>query len=498
MGHHPPDDQLLAFGELNRRIGRVLRQQLDHAPALVQPLHHQLAFHQGDHDAGGARRLRAVHDQRAAGENAGSGHGVPGHLHEEGGGRIGDEALVQVQLFQLVVLDGRRKARLPGLYLAAVDGAKQRCGSDVRLLNDGKDGSHTGPCCLLYDRTICGMVELCRSPVQMTNSRLLLSSVRARTIPQKNNEVISAMARRQKQQTLLDIALAGNWKVSAFLALAIALVVFILLPTVTSPILKAVTQGVKPLGLLLIAIFGLIALAKLVKAKLAESKTSVPGFIAEPQLSSVDNPPASSSSRLDAEWNAFLPSNQVSMPREKPQAWTLDLIQDIEWKKFEELSTHFYLESGIHAETTPLGADGGIDIKLYQDDSGRPTSIVQCKAWNSRLVGVKQLREFLGVMSHENIAKGFYMTSGDFSLEAREFAQAHSITLITGEMLMMMIKRLPEDAQSKLLAIATEGDYSTPSCPTCGIKMKKRSGNRGDFWGCGNYPKCRQTLHMRA
>lgn len=306
------------------------------------------------------------------------------------------------------------------------------------------------------------------------------------------------MARRQKQQTLLDIALAGNWKVSAFLTLAIAIVIFILLPMVTNPILKAIVPGVKPLGLLLIVIFGLIALTKLVKTKLAEGRTINSRAIPVMKSSAVSNTPLIPKSSLDDAWNALLRSNQATAPREKPMAWTLELIQEIEWKKFEELSTHFYLESGIRAEATPLGADGGIDIKLYQDSSGQPTSIVQCKAWNSRLVGVKQLREFLGVMSHENIAKGFYMTSGDFSLEAREFAQAHQITLITGEMLLMMIKRLPEDAQNKLLALATEGDYSTPSCPTCGIKMKKRSGTRGDFWGCGNYPKCRQTLHMRA
>lgn len=316
--------------------------------------------------------------------------------------------------------------------------------------------------------------------------------------PLKNNEAIPAMARRQKQHTLLEIALAGNWKVSAFLAFAIAFVVFFLLPTVTTPILKAVAQGVKPLGLLLIAIFGLIALAKLVKTKLAEDKTITTRFTAESHPSVGNNLPSPSPSKLDAEWNSLLPSNQARTLREQPKDWTLGLIQEIEWKKFEELSTHFYLESGIRAEATLLGADGGIDIKLYQDSSGQPTSIVQCKAWNSRLVGVKQLREFLGVMSHEHIAKGFYMTSNDFSLEAREFAQAHQITLITGEMLLMMIKRLPEDAQNKLLALATEGDYSTPSCPTCGIKMKMRSGTRGDFWGCGNYPKCRQTLHMRA
>jgi len=168
---------------------------------------------------------------------------------------------------------------------------------------------------------------------------------------------------------------------------------------------------------------------------------------------------------------------------ERPGDWSLKLIQDIEWKKFEELSTAYYIEKGIKAEATSLGADGGIDIKLYQDDSGNPTSIVQCKAWNTRFVGVKEIREFLGVMSHEKIAKGFYMASGKYSDDAKEIAKANRITMITGEMLLMMIKRLPDDAQKRLLDQATEGDYTTPSCPSCGSKMIKRSGKRGEFWG---------------
>jgi hypothetical protein len=31
-------------------------------------------------------------------------------------------------------------------------------------------------------------------------------------------------------------------------------------------------------------------------------------------------------------------------------------------------------------------------------------------------------------------------------------------------------------------------------CPKCGVPMVKREGARGAFWGCPNYPKCRQTM----
>lgn len=129
-------------------------------------------------------------------------------------------------------------------------------------------------------------------------------------------------------------------------------------------------------------------------------------------------------------------------PPERPIEWTLNLIREIEWKRFEELSTAYYQEKGIKAKATSIGADGGIDIKLYQDESGNPTAIVQCKAWSSKQVSVKEIREFLGVMTHEKITKGFYMTSGEFSIDAKGTATANKITLINGEMLLAMIKLL--------------------------------------------------------
>ena len=126
--------------------------------------------------------------------------------------------------------------------------------------------------------------------------------------------------------------------------------------------------------------------------------------------------------------------------------WSLKLIQELEWKKFEELSLAYYLEKGIRAETTSLGADGGIDIKLFQDGSEKPTTIIQCKSWASQ-VTVKQVREFLGVMTHEKIVKGFCMTSSSYTNDAIEFAKANKITLISGEMLLMMIQRLTIESQ---------------------------------------------------
>jgi hypothetical protein len=86
-------------------------------------------------------------------------------------------------------------------------------------------------------------------------------------------------------------------------------------------------------------------------------------------------------------------------PEPKPTAWSLELLRRIEWKRFEELTAAFYRAIGLRSETIRCGADGGIDAKLFKGDSPDPTAIVQCKAWNARPVGVKPVRELLGVMT---------------------------------------------------------------------------------------------------
>lgn len=185
-------------------------------------------------------------------------------------------------------------------------------------------------------------------------------------------------------------------------------------------------------------------------------------------------------------------------PSPKPTEWSIELLRQIEWKRFEELTAAYFREKTFRTETLRAGADGGIDVKLFIKDKTEPFAIVQCKAWNSQKVGVKPVRELLGVMAHEKVAKGIFATTGDYTQEAIAFAKENPLNLITGEMLLKGILALPDDAKARLLNVATDGDYTTPSCPSCGIKMVRRSSDRGAFWGCSNFPRCKQKFFMKS
>ena len=146
-------------------------------------------------------------------------------------------------------------------------------------------------------------------------------------------------------------------------------------------------------------------------------------------------------------------------------------------------------------DTAFYGADGGVDARVYVNGSNVLEYAIQCKAWK-KIVGVKEIRELFGVMVHESAGKGAFMATSTFSDDAKSFAAEHSdkLFLVDGEKFISMLLKLPQDKQKILLSFATEGDYTTPTCASCGIKMVLRNGAKGDFWGCINFPKCNSRL----
>ena len=183
-----------------------------------------------------------------------------------------------------------------------------------------------------------------------------------------------------------------------------------------------------------------------------------------------------------------------------PQEWSLEVLQSLEWKRFETVCAEHIRMTGYEPKETRIGADGGVDIWVYKPGIEKAIGIVQCKAWRSYKVGVKPVRELLGVMAKEKVAQGKFITSGGFTAEALAFVEGEKLKLITGEMFLASIRKLPPEKQKKLLEIAVSGDYRTPTCPQCGVKMTLRQGQGQwrDFWGCPSYPRCKATLVYKS
>lgn len=331
-----------------------------------------------------------------------------------------------------------------------------------------------------------------------------------------------ARRRRREEQDIFALALKSGWQFSAALAGVCAVGALAVIHAVFghSPLLRPFGSVLAPLAWILAGIFALIALFRFsrpgeVEALRVDPSKSSP-VREEPSAfdqifgdvfgatktaargSPTSTGPAAPSrpTTIDVAWGTI--GNRTE-PTVRPTAWSQEVLDQVEWKRFEDLCCAFYREKGIRAETTRLGADGGIDIRLFQDEAApeRMTAVVQCKAWNQR-VGVKEIRELRGVMAHEKVEKAFFMAPQGFTDDARAFAQANRITLLDGKLFLAMIQRLPAESGQRLLDFATEGAWTTPTCPSCGTKMVAKESKRGPFWACPSFPRCRGKLPMRA
>jgi restriction system protein len=94
----------------------------------------------------------------------------------------------------------------------------------------------------------------------------------------------------------------------------------------------------------------------------------------------------------------------------------------------------------VTAPARHQGPDGGVDLGLTKHGQ---RFLVQCKHWRKRQVGVTVVRELNGVVSAQGAHGGFIVTGGEFSREAREFAESCDIKLIDGPALEELIREIP-------------------------------------------------------
>jgi len=276
--------------------------------------------------------------------------------------------------------------------------------------------------------------------------------------------------------------------------LALAGVLFLVSFTLTSsPVLQAVGKGLR--AAVPYALFAGLALLVLYAVLRPAAET--------PSRSQID-PPLFGRDTTD-----FAPSMQRESAQPARQAvthrgqrapsevWSARVLEDIEWQRFEVLCASLFAQAGFETRAQSHGADGGVDIWLHSQNADGPAAVVQCKHWLGKPVGVKELREFYGVMASHKLQRGTFATSSTFTAEARQFAKDNGISALDGQGLLALISRRTPAQQEALLAIAYEGEYWRPTCASCGHKMVERSG-RSAFWGCVNFPRCRFTLPVRA
>jgi HJR/Mrr/RecB family endonuclease len=113
------------------------------------------------------------------------------------------------------------------------------------------------------------------------------------------------------------------------------------------------------------------------------------------------------------------------------------------------------------------GPDGNIDLELKR---GRERRIVQCKRWTTQIVGVDEIRRFLGTLLREKLPgeDGIFVTLSRFGEQARQEAQDAGLVLIDNRELMSRIERVQR----------------LEPCPECNAPMILDRSLRGWWFRC--------------
>ena len=191
---------------------------------------------------------------------------------------------------------------------------------------------------------------------------------------------------------------------------------------------------------------------------------------------------------------SFVRSRFIARKFDRQQS--IEDIRALSWRQFESLVGEAFRRRGYTViENAVDGPDGGVDLVLHKNGE---KFYVQCKQWMKSSVGVKPIRELFGVISARQATGGFFVCSGTYTAEARDFAKQSGIELIDGSELQSMIQaaQTRQPLLDPVPATITGSFESSPACPSCGAAMVERVAKRGAnsgsrFWGCPTYPKCR-------
>ena len=185
----------------------------------------------------------------------------------------------------------------------------------------------------------------------------------------------------------------------------------------------------------------------------------------------------------------------------QPTEWTASLLRALEWKRFEEVCEGVWKANGYAARGTGPGSDGGVDVVIADHrNPDRVFAVAQCKAW-AKPVGVEPVRALWGAKDHFGAQLAVFYSVSGFSTEASTFAAGKHLKLVSGDELLRQLLMLAESERTALLSQVTRGDFSTPSCPKCEIKMTRKAGRAGrsDFWSCPRFGSCQtRPIPVRA
>jgi restriction system protein len=119
------------------------------------------------------------------------------------------------------------------------------------------------------------------------------------------------------------------------------------------------------------------------------------------------------------DWTSIIRAKYIDA--EVPQ----DIFMNLQPKEFELIVAELYQEMGYETKLTKSSYDGGVDIIAEKKKTGKKEILfIQCKRYSNN-VGIRPVRELLGVISDSKATKAAMITCSNFSREAKKFASSN-------------------------------------------------------------------------
>ncbi len=157
------------------------------------------------------------------------------------------------------------------------------------------------------------------------------------------------------------------------------------------------------------------------------------------------------------------------------EVWGLRLLRNLEWKRFEMLCAGALEAAGYLVWSTVIENDDVVDLVVSSPnpaDGGKRTA-VRCLSFDGSVVGIGDVRAIAGLVDRGLFANAIVITAGVFSPEAMAYAEEKDerVILLEGPEFLSRIMSLSRDTRDALFEETIEGDYATPTCPSCGKAM---------------------------
>ena len=134
----------------------------------------------------------------------------------------------------------------------------------------------------------------------------------------------------------------------------------------------------------------------------------------------------------------------------KSLKWNIEELRSLSWQDFEDEIARMFERMGFTVEQTPYVNDKGRDAILRKDGQ---KYLLECKRYGERNVsGRPDLQKFHSAIITDHAVSGFFVTTGRFSNEAKEFASTSGkMTLFDqDELTRMMFDSKPNAADDDL------------------------------------------------